>query len=49
MMAATPVWRILHYPAGDAPSREYKVRAPGLEAAKRKLAAILGVPAWTLR
>ena len=48
-MAASPVWRILHYPAGDAPSREYKVRAPNLEAAKRKLAAILRVPVWTLR
>ncbi|MCY3843849.1 MAG: hypothetical protein OXH69_09950 [Acidobacteria bacterium] len=48
-MAASPVWRILHYPAGDAPSREYKVRAPNLKAAKRKLAAILRVPVWTLR
>ena len=48
-MAATPVWRILHYPAGDAPSREYKVRAPTLESAKRKLAAALRVPVWALR
>lgn len=48
-MAATPVWRILHYPAGDAPSLEYAVRAPTLEAAKRKLAAVLSVPVWTLR
>ena len=48
-MAAAPVWRILHYSAGDAPSREYKVRAPTLEAAKRKLAAALRVPVWTLR
>ena len=31
------VWRITHYPPGDAPSREYAVRAPSLEAAKRKL------------
>ena len=48
-MAALPVWRILHYPAGDAASREYKVNAPTLEAAKRKLAAALRVPLWTLR
>ncbi len=48
-MAAQPVWRIIHYPAGDAPSQECKVRAPNLEAAKRKLAAALGVPVWTLR
>ena len=48
-MAASPVWRILHYPAGDAPSREYEVRAPTLEVAKRKLAAALRVPEWTLR
>ena len=48
-MTASPVWRILYYPAGDAPSRECKVRAPDLDAAKRKLAAILGVPLWTLR
>ena len=43
------VWRITHYPAGDAPSRDYAVRAPSLECAKRKLAAALGVPVWTLR
>ena len=54
-MAASPVWRILHYPAGDAPSRECKVRAPDLEAAKRNPiaggspAAVLRVPLWTLR
>lgn len=48
-MAAAPVWRILQYAAGDAPSREYKVRAQTLEAAKRKLAAALRVPVWTLR
>ena len=48
-MAASPVWRILHYPAGDAPSPEYAVRAPTLAAAKRKLAAVLSVPVWTLR
>ena len=54
-MAAFPAWRIEHYPAGDAPSREYRVRAPNLEAAKHKPvagrspAAALCVPVWTLR
>ena len=48
-MAASPVSRVQHYPAGDAPSRAYAVRAPTLDAAKRKLAAVLRVPAWTLR
>ncbi len=43
------VWRISHYTAGDAPSRDYAVRAASLEAAKRKLAAALDVPLWTLR
>ena len=48
--AGTPAaWRITHYPAGDAPSREYAVRAPSLTAAKRTLAAALDVPVWTLR
>ena len=42
-------WRITHYPAGDAPSRDYAVRAPSLDAAKRTLAAALNVPLWTLR
>ena len=42
-------WRIAHYPAGDAPSREYAVRARSVEAAKRKLAAAIQVPLWTLR
>ena len=42
-------WWVAHYPAGDAPSRDYAVRAPSLEAAKRKLAAALDVPVWTLR
>ena len=41
-------WRIAHYPAGDAASRDYAVRAPSLEAARRKLAAALDVPPWTL-
>ena len=35
------VWRITHYPAGDAPSRDYAVRAPSHEAARDKLAAAL--------
>ena len=42
-------WRVTHYPAGDAPSREYAVRAPSLDAAKRTLAAVLDLPVWTLR
>ena len=42
-------WRITHYPAGDAPSHDYAVRASSLVAAKRKLAAALDVPLWTLR
>ena len=42
-------WRITHYPAGDPPSRDYAVRARSLDTAKRKLAAALNVPAWTLR
>ena len=48
-MASIPVWRILHYPAGVTPSREYLVRARSRETAKRKLVAALRVPAWTLR
>ena len=43
------VWRITHYPAGTAPSRDYAVRAPSLEAARRNLAAAINVPPWTLR
>ena len=43
------VWSISHTPAGAAPSRDYAVRAPSLDAAKRKLAAALDVPLWTLR
>ncbi len=43
------VWRISHYPPGAAPPRDYAVRAPSLDAAKRKLAAALDVPLWTLR
>ena len=37
-------WRITHYPAGDAPSRDYAVRARSMETAKRKLAAALDAP-----
>ena len=36
-------WRITHYPAGDAPSRDYATLARG-HAAKRKLAAAINVP-----
>ena len=43
------VWRILHYPAGIAPSREYSVRARSLKAAKRELATVRGDSEWTLR
>ena len=43
------VWWVTHYPAGLAPSRDYAVRAPSHEAAKRKLAAAINVPVWTLR
>ena len=43
------VWRITHYAPGDAPSREYTVWAPSLEAAIAKLAAALDVPVWALR
>ena len=42
-------WRIAHYPAGDPPSREYAVKARSREAARRKLAAAINVPLWTLR
>ena len=42
-------WRIPRYPADAAPSRDYAVRACSLEAAKRRLAAALGIPPWTLR
>ena len=43
------VWRISQFPPGAAPSRDYAVRARSLDAAKRKLAAALDVPLWTLR
>ena len=43
------VWRITHYPAERRRSREYKVRASSLEAAREKLAGTPGVPVWTLR
>ena len=36
--------RITHYPADDAPSRDYTVSARRHEAAKRKLAAAIQVP-----
>ncbi len=43
------VWRVSHYPSGAAPSRDCAVRAPSLDAAKRKLPTVLDVPLWTLR
>ena len=42
-------WRITHYTAGDAPSRQYTVRAGSREAARRKLAHAIQVPLWTVR
>ena len=42
-------WRISHYPSGDDPSRQYTVRASSRDAARRKLAAAIWVPLWTLR
>ena len=42
-------WRLIHRHPGDEPSREYIVRAASLDAARRKLAAFLTVPVWTLR
>ncbi len=44
-----PWWWITYYPAGDAPSHDYAVRARSVEAAKRKLALAIRVPLWTLR
>ncbi len=41
--------RITHYSAGNNPSREYTVKARSREAARRKLAAAIQVPLWTLR
>ena len=43
------VWRVSHYPSGATPSRDYAVRAPSLDVAKRKLPTVLDVPLWTLR
>ena len=41
-------WWVTHYPARDAPSRRYAVRACSFDAAARRLAAFLDVPLWTL-
>ena len=49
MKEVPKTWRITHCPAGDAPSRDYAVRAPNLDAARRKLADTLNVPRWTVR
>ena len=43
------LWHFIHYPAGTAPSRECAVRAPNLDAARRRLARAMRVPAWSLR
>ena len=42
-------WRIIHYSAGCDSSHEYVVRARSREAARRKLAAAIQVPLWTIR
>jgi len=42
-------WKVTHYTAGDSASRQYTVRARNREAARRKLAAAIQVPLWTLR
>ena len=49
MTEETMYWRLIHRHPGDEPSREYIVRAASLDAARRKLAAFLNVPVWTLR
>ena len=49
MKEAPKIWRITYYPADQAPSRDYAVRAPSLDAARRKLADTLNVPRWTVR
>ena len=49
MKEAPKTWPITHYPAGVAPSRNYAVRAPSPDAARRKLADTLNVPRWTVR
>ena len=42
-------WRITHYAAGDAPSRQYTVRARSREVARRKLTAAIQVSLWIVR
>ena len=49
MKEAPKTWRITYYPADQAPSRDYAVRAPSLDDARRKLADTLNVPRWTVR
>ena len=49
MKEAPKTWRITHCPASQAPSRDYAVRAPSLDTARRKLADTLNVPRWTVR
>ena len=43
------VWRLTHYPPGDAPSRDYKVQGRTIDDAMDKLARALGVPISTIR
>ena len=45
----TLVWAVEVYPPGDAPSKTHYVTAASKDAAVRKLAAPLDVPAWTMR
>ena len=43
-------WWVTHYRAGRCPvARGTPCERPSLDAAKRKLAAALDVPVWTLR
>ena len=49
MKEAPKIWPITYYPADQAPSRDYAVRAPSLDAARRKLADTLNDPRWTVR
>ena len=42
-------WRITYYPAGDAPSRDYAVRASSLDTARSGSSPPpSNVPLWTL-
>ena len=43
------VWAVQVHRHGTEPSRTYQVRARSRDAAVRKLAALLDVPAWTIQ